>query len=160
MSGNLVQYKKGEDGSADKLVELVNKEIANFNVLYTKLHNYHWNVNGPHFFSLHVKLEELYNEVTLDMDELAERLLALGAKPVATIKEYMELTTIKEATGSEKTETMIKNIISDFETLSEEFAEIISIAEENSDDVTGDMLVGMKKSLNKHTWMLRAYLGK
>lgn len=160
MSGNLVQYKKGEDGSADKLVELVNKEIANFNVLYTKLHNYHWNVNGPHFFSLHVKLEELYNEVTLDMDELAERLLALGAKPVATIKEYMELTTIKEATGSEKTETMVKNIISDFETLSEEFAEIISIAEENSDDVTGDMLVGMKKSLNKHTWMLRAYLGK
>lgn len=160
MSGNLVQYKKGEDGSADKLVELVNKEIANFNVLYTKLHNYHWNVNGPHFFSLHVKLEELYNEVTLNMDELAERLLALGAKPVATIKEYMELTTIKEATGSEKTETMVKNIISDFETLSEEFAEIISIAEENSDEVTGDMLVGMKKSLNKHTWMLRAYLGK
>ncbi|MEC2054831.1 DNA starvation/stationary phase protection protein [Peribacillus psychrosaccharolyticus] len=160
MSGNLVQYKKGEDGSADKLVELVNKEIANFNVLYTKLHNYHWNVNGPHFFSLHVKLEELYNEVTLNMDELAERLLALGAKPVATIKEYMELTTIKEATGSEKTETMVKNIISDFETLSDEFAEIISIAEENSDEVTGDMLVGMKKSLNKHTWMLRAYLGK
>lgn len=160
MNGNLVQYKKGEDGSADKLVELVNKEIANFNVLYTKLHNYHWNVNGPHFFSLHVKLEELYNEVTLNMDELAERLLALGAKPVATIKEYMELTTIKEATGSEKTETMVKNIISDFESLSDEFAEIISIAEENSDEVTGDMLVGMKKSLNKHTWMLRAYLGK
>ena len=160
MSGNVVQYKKGEDGSADKLVELVNKEIANFNVLYTKLHNYHWNVNGPHFFSLHVKLEELYNEVTLNMDELAERLLALGAKPVATIKEYMELTTIKEATGSEKTETMVKNIISDFESLSDEFAEIISIAEENSDEVTGDMLVGMKKSLNKHTWMLRAYLGK
>lgn len=160
MSGNLVQYKKGEDGSADKLVELVNKEIANFNVLYTKLHNYHWNVNGPHFFSLHVKLEELYNEVTLNMDELAERLLAIGAKPVATIKEYMELTTIKEATGSEKTETMVKNIIGDFETLSDEFAEIISIAEENSDEVTGDMLVGMKKSLNKHTWMLRAYLGK
>lgn len=160
MSGNLVQYKKGEDGSADKLVELVNKEIANFNVLYTKLHNYHWNVTGPHFFSLHVKLEELYNEVTLNMDELAERLLAIGAKPVATIKEYMELTTIKEATGSEKTETMVKNIIGDFETLSDEFAEIISIAEENSDEVTGDMLVGMKKSLNKHTWMLRAYLGK
>ncbi|MCM3675271.1 DNA starvation/stationary phase protection protein [Peribacillus simplex] len=137
---------------------LVNKEIANFSVLYTKIHNYHWFVNGPHFFELHQKLEELYKEVTTNYDELAERLLAIGEKPVATLKEYMELTTIEEATGKENTEDMVQSVISDFEKLSEEFLEIIEVAE-TEDPVTADMLTGMKKSLNKHAWMLRAYLG-
>jgi starvation-inducible DNA-binding protein len=141
-----------------KLTKLVNKEIANFSVLYTKLHNYHWYVNGPHFFELHQKLEELYNEVTTNMDELAERLLALGEKPVATIKEYMDLTTIEEATGNENTEDMVQNLITDFEKLSGEFLDIIEAAEEE-DPVTADMLISMKKSMNKHAWMLRAYLG-
>ncbi|WP_110927328.1 Dps family protein [Bacillus massiliglaciei] len=142
-----------------KLTKLVNKEIANFTVLYTKLHNYHWYVNGPHFFELHKKLEELYNEVTADMDELAERLLALGETPVATLKQYMEMTTIEEATGSENTEDMVQSVISDFEKISNELLEIIEVAEEE-DPVTADMLTGMKKSFNKHAWMLRAYLSK
>ncbi|GAB6259033.1 DNA starvation/stationary phase protection protein [Peribacillus frigoritolerans] len=142
-----------------KLGTLVNKEIANFSVLYTKIHNYHWFVNGPHFFELHQKLEELYKEVTSNYDELAERLLAIGEKPVATLKEYMELTTIEEATGNENTEDMVQSVISDFEKLSEEFLEIIEVAEQE-DPVTADMLTGMKKSLNKHAWMLRAYLGQ
>ncbi|MGG0409301.1 Dps family protein [Peribacillus simplex] len=142
----------------NKLGTLVNKEIANFSVLYTKIHNYHWFVNGPHFFELHQKLEELYKEVTSNYDELAERLLAIGEKPVATLKEYLELTTIEEATGNENTEDMVQSVISDFEKLSEEFLEIIEVAEEE-DPVTADMLTGMKKSLNKHAWMLRAYLG-
>lgn len=142
-----------------KLGTLVNKEIANFSVLYTKIHNYHWFVNGPHFFELHQKLEELYKEVTSNYDELAERLLAIGEKPVATLKEYMELTTIEEATGKENTEDMVQSVISDFEKLSEEFLEIIEVAEQE-DPVTADMLTGMKKSLNKHAWMLRAYLGR
>ncbi|MGG0789532.1 DNA starvation/stationary phase protection protein [Peribacillus simplex] len=141
-----------------KLGTLVNKEIANFSILYTKIHNYHWFVNGPHFFELHQKLEELYKEVTSNYDELAERLLAIGEKPVATLKEYMQLTTIEEATGNENTEDMVQSVISDFEKLSEEFLEIIAVAEEE-DPVTADMLTGMKKSLNKHAWMLRAYLG-
>ncbi|MFE3976818.1 MULTISPECIES: DNA starvation/stationary phase protection protein [unclassified Peribacillus] len=141
-----------------KLGILVNKEIANFSVLYTKIHNYHWFVNGPHFFELHQKLEELYIEVTANYDELAERLLAIGEKPVATLKEYLELTTIEEATGNENTEDMVQSVISDFEKLSGEFLEIIEVAEEE-DPVTADMLTGMKKSLNKHAWMLRAYLG-
>ena len=141
-----------------KLAKLVNKEISNFNVLYTKIHNYHWFVNGPHFFELHQKLEELYTEIGTDMDELAERLLAIGEKPVATLKEYLELTTLEEATGKENTEDMVQSVINDFEQLSTEFLEIIEAAEEE-DPVTADMLTSMKKSLNKHAWMLRAYLG-
>jgi starvation-inducible DNA-binding protein len=146
--------------ATNNLVDVINKEIANFTVLYTKLHNYHWFVNGPHFFELHVKLEELYNEAAANIDELAERLLAIGEKPVATIKEYMELTTLEEATGKETTEDMVQSVINDFEKISKELEEGIELAEKAEDQVTADMVTGMKKSLNKHAWMLRAYLGK
>jgi starvation-inducible DNA-binding protein len=143
-----------------QLVQLVNKEIANFTVLYTKLHNFHWFVSGTHFFALHVKLEELYNEAAMNLDELAERLLALGEKPVATIKEYLEVTTIEEATGNESTEDMVQSVINDFEKISGELVEAIELADKEEDQVTGDLLIGIKKSLNKHVWMFRAYLGK
>ncbi|KAF6610761.1 DNA starvation/stationary phase protection protein, partial [Paenibacillus sp. EKM208P] len=66
--------------------ELLNRQVANLNVLYVKIHNYHWYVKGSSFYTLHVKFEELYNEVTLKMDEIAERLLALKGSPSATLK--------------------------------------------------------------------------
>ncbi|CAH0346787.1 DNA starvation/stationary phase protection protein [Bacillus sp. CECT 9360] len=143
-----------------ELVKVINKEISNFSLLYTKLHNFHWFVNGPHFFELHTKLEELYNESSTNIDELAERLLAMEEKPVATIKEYMELTTLEEATGKEKTDDMVQSVINDFEKVSKEFDEAIELSDKAEDVVTSDMLTGMKKSLNKHSWMLRAYLAK
>lgn len=143
-----------------ELVAVINKEISNFSLLYTKLHNFHWFVNGPHFFELHTKLEELYSESATNIDELAERLLAMEEKPVATIKEFMELTTLEEATGQEKTDDMVQSVINDFEKVSKEFDEGIELADKDEDVVTSDMLTGMKKSLDKHSWMLRAYLGK
>ena len=69
----------------------LNELVATWSVLYTKLHNYHWYVSGPSFFTLHTKFEELYNEVTLNLDEIAERILSKGGKPVATLKEHLEL---------------------------------------------------------------------
>ncbi|PLT32203.1 DNA starvation/stationary phase protection protein [Bacillus sp. V5-8f] len=144
----------------NNLTNVINKEVANFTLLYTKLHNYHWFVNGPHFFDLHVKLEELYNEAAANIDEMAERLLAIGEKPAATIKEYLGLTTLEEATGQETTDDMIQSVITDFEKISKELDEGIDLANQADDDVTADMMTGMKKSLDKHAWMLRAYLGK
>ncbi|WP_409302301.1 Dps family protein [Peribacillus sp. SCS-155] len=144
----------------NQLTAVINKEIANFTILYTKLHNYHWFVSGPHFFSLHEKLEQLYNEAATNIDELAERLLAMQEKPAATIREYLELTTVEEATGSENTEDMVQSVISDFQKISKELDEGIDLAGQADDDVTSDMLTGMKKSLDKNAWMLRAYLGR
>lgn len=144
----------------NNITDVINKEIANFSLLYTKLHNYHWFVNGPHFFELHVKLEELYNEAAANVDEMAERLLAIGEKPAATIKEYMQLTTIEEATGQESTDDMVQSVINDFEKISKELDEGIDLSNKADDDVTADLITGIKRSLDKHAWMLRAYLGK
>ncbi|WHY66108.1 Dps family protein [Neobacillus sp. SuZ13] len=144
----------------NQLVSVLNKQIANWSVLYTKLHNYHWYVKGGQFFTLHVKFEEFYNEAGLHVDELAERLLSIGGKPAATMKEYLEISSIKEASGNESADEMVESIINDFSIIIGELKEGMSFAEENNDETTGDMLLAIHSGLEKHVWMLTAFLGR
>ncbi|MBA2873898.1 Dps family protein [Thermaerobacillus caldiproteolyticus] len=145
---------------AKQLTEIVNKQIANWSVLYIKLHNYHWFVKGSQFFTLHEKFEQLYNEAALHIDELAERLLALGGAPVATMKECLEKASVKEATGQETAEEMVGTLVNDFEIMIQELKEGMQVADEVGDETTGDMLLGIHQSLEKHVWMLKSFLGK
>ncbi|KAF0822715.1 Dps family protein [Cytobacillus firmus] len=142
-----------------ELVKAVNQQVANWTVLYVKLHNFHWYIKGKNFFTLHAKFEELYNEANVHVDELAERILALEAKPVATMKEVLETSSLKEATGKENEEQMVQSVVDDFEKMVDELQEAIELAEEAKDEGTGDMLIAVKQSLKKHIWMLKAYLG-
>ncbi len=145
---------------SQKLNNAVNKQVANWTVLYTKLHNFHWFVKGEQFFVLHEKFEELYNEAGVNIDELAERLLALGGKPVATMKESLEKATIKEAKGGETANQMVNAVVDDFSTLTTELKEGMELADEVGDETTGDMLLSIHQSLEKHLWMLNAFLNK
>lgn len=140
------------------LEQILNRQVANLNVLYVKIHNFHWYVKGEQFFSLHVKFEDLYNEVTLHMDEVAERLLSIKGSPAATMKEYLELATIQEATGKEDTRGMVQSLVEDFATISEELTEGIELAEETKDQPTSDLFIKIRSELEKHQWMLRSYL--
>lgn len=143
-----------------ELTSIVNKQVANWSVLYIKLHNYHWYVTGPEFFTLHAKFEELYNEAGIHIDELAERLLALGEKPVATMKDCLEMASVKEADGGESATEMVKSVVEDFTTLIGELKEGMDLAAETGDETTGDMLLAIHASLEKHVWMLNSFLGK
>lgn len=143
-----------------QLATVLNKQIANWSVLYTKLHNFHWYVKGDQFFTLHIKFEELYNEAGLHVDVIAERLLSIGGKPVATMKENLETASIKEAAGTESSHEMVQSIISDFTLITGELKEAMSLANELNDETTGDMLLAIHSGLEKHIWMLTAYLGK
>lgn len=145
---------------SEKLVQSVNQQIANWTVLYTKLHNYHWFVKGPHFFALHDKFEELYTEASLHIDELAERLLALGGEPVATLKESLEMATVGEAEGKETAEQMVQSVVDDFTTIIAELKAAMDLAGEVDDETTGDMLLAIHQGLEKHAWMLKSFLGK
>ena len=138
----------------EKLITILNKEVANFGILYTKLHNFHWFIKGDKFFELHEKFEELYDEVTEHFDAVAERILMLGDKPAATLSEYLKLTTLKEATGNETTTEMVEAVISDFSIIISELEKAIEL----SDKVTEDLLLGIQASLEKHRWMLKTYL--
>jgi len=137
----------------------LNKQVATWSVMYTKLHNFHWYVKGPQFFTLHAKFEELYNEATLHMDEIAERLLTLGGKPSATLKEHLELSDVKEATGKETTDQMVAAVVKDFDLIMKSLKKGMEEAAKDEDDMTEDVLNAVYQSIEKHQWMLNAFLG-
>ncbi|GIN59508.1 general stress protein 20U [Lederbergia ruris] len=143
-----------------QVMEMLNKQVANWTVLYTKLHNHHWYVKGPHFFSLHEKFEELYNEADQNIDELAERLLAIGGKPVATLKDALQMASIGEVEETLDANGMVQSIVDDFTILIDELKEGMEIAEKAGDESTSDMFLAIHTSLEKHNWMLKAFLGK
>jgi starvation-inducible DNA-binding protein len=144
----------------EQLTPVINKQIANWSVLYMKLHNFHWYVKGTQFFTLHTKFEEFYNEAGLHVDELAERLLSIGGAPVATMKECLALASISEANGNEQAEQMVQSISNDFSIVISELKEGMSIAAELHDETTGDMLLAIHSTLEKHVWMLKAFLNQ
>ncbi|WP_372814184.1 Dps family protein [Paenibacillus sp.] len=144
----------------NQLTDMINKQIANWTVLYVKLHNYHWYVKGPQFFTLHSKFEELYTEAGLHVDALAERLLALGGKPVATMTGSLEIASVREAAGEESAEQMVEVIVNDFSLIIGELKLGMEYAESIQDETTGDLLLGIHSALEKHVWMLNSFLGK
>ncbi|WP_438445693.1 Dps family protein [Gorillibacterium sp. sgz5001074] len=141
------------------LTPILNRQLANWSVLFVKLHHYHWYVKGSQFFTLHAKFEELYNEAALHIDELAERVLTIKGKPLASMKEYLTESSIKEAQGGEDANAMVAAVISDFETVIEELKTGMKAAEDAGDETTGDMLLAISTGLEKHVWMLRSFQG-
>jgi starvation-inducible DNA-binding protein len=141
------------------VTDVLSRQVANWNVLFVKLHSFHWYVKGSQFFTLHLKFEELYNEAALHIDELAERLLAIQSKPPATMKQYLEMSSIKEATGQENANQMVEATVKDIDTLVAELQQGMSAAQESGDETTSDMLLAIRSSLEKHRWMLASFLG-
>lgn len=142
--------------------DYLNKLVATDGVFYTRLHQFHWHLQGPHFFTLHVKFEDLYNEFTEDMDLIAERLLAVGGKPYATLSEFLENSEIKENVADKdlSEEDMVKALVADLETINALYDEGIHLTDEEADYPTNDMLIAMKNDVEKHLWMFKAFLGE
>ena len=142
----------------NKTVANLNKQVANWGILYVKIHNYHWNVKGENFFSLHVKFEELYEYVGKQLDMFAERVLALGNRPLATMQNYLDVTSLKEASDSESYRDMVGNITNDFVKMSEELKEAITNAQREKDEATANMLSETVTEIEKQIWILKAFL--
>lgn len=142
----------------NKVVKALNQQVANWTVMYTKLHNYHWYVKGPSFFSLHEKFELLYNEASTYIDDLAERILAVEGHPVATLKESLDLAIVKEAKKNLSAEEMVKDLSKDFTKIIDQLKEGKEIAEAEGDEMTSDMFLGMITDLEKHNWMFKSFL--
>lgn len=137
---------------------ILNKQVANWTVLYTKLHNFHWNVKGPHFFTLHQKFEELYTEASGHIDTLAERVLSIGGRPVATLAASLQTASITEANGNETAEQMVSSVVRDFTLLVDELKDARNAADQADDEATSDMLLAIQSGLEKHIWMLKSFL--
>ncbi len=142
-----------------EVAKKLNKYLADLHVLYTKLHNYHWNVVGVGFFEMHLKLEELYTATALEIDEVAERVLQLEVRPLATMKDYLAVSTLKEALSEKiKPAKAAEDVLDDFQAILKDLREIVELAGDNNDEQTVGMVDTFIGNYEKHIWMLSAYL--
>lgn len=140
------------------VAQALSRYLANSYTLYLKTQNFHWNVTGPNFHSLHAMFEEQYTDLAAAIDELAERLRALGYRAPGSYSEFQKLSDIAEETKNLKAEDMVQQLLSDNQTMSRMGHELIELAEKESDIATGDMLVGRLEYHDKTAWMLRSVL--
>ncbi|HBV24155.1 MAG TPA: DNA starvation/stationary phase protection protein [Jeotgalicoccus sp.] len=143
-----------------QVIEVLNKQLSNNTVLWTKLHNFHWYVKGPNFFSLHAKFEELYDATAVYVDDLAERILTIGGEPIAKLSEVLEESSIEEGEYGLDAKQMVKQLTEDFDVLSAELNQGVKTAEDAGDDRTADMFIAMAQDIEKNNWMLKSYLGE
>jgi starvation-inducible DNA-binding protein len=132
--------------------------LADSYSLYLKTHNYHWNVEGPLFNTLHLMFEGHYTELATAVDEIAERIRALGVKAPGSYSAYGELTNIAEAKGDETAEDMIRQLVIGQETVARTAREAIAAADAASDEPTADLLTQRMQIHEKNAWMLRSML--
>lgn len=139
-----------------ELEQLLNEFLADLNVFYRKLQNYHWNVEGKDFFVIHAKLEEYYDEINTQIDEIAEHILILGGQPLGTMKDYLEITNIVEAEDKKiKSEAIFHNLVNDFSMLLKKVTEIKEEADNNNQYTTSSLMDEYMESYSKKIWMLK-----
>jgi starvation-inducible DNA-binding protein len=134
--------------------------LADTYTLYLKTHNFHWNVTGPMFQTLHLMFEGQYNELALAVDLIAERIRALGFPAPATYSEFAELSSIKEERGTPSAEKMIQLLVEGQEAVVRTARSIFPAAEKSHDEPTADLLTQRMQTHEKTAWMLRSLLDK
>ncbi|MGE0080273.1 MAG: Dps family protein [Thiohalomonadaceae bacterium] len=133
--------------------------LADTYTLYLKTHNFHWNVTGPMFNTLHLMFEAQYNELALAVDLIAERIRALGMPAPGSYKQFAELTSINEETGVPTAEDMIRQLVKDQEAVVRTARSIFPLVDEAHDEPTADLLTQRMQVHEKTAWMLRSLLG-
>jgi starvation-inducible DNA-binding protein len=141
-----------------KIVESLSTVLADAYMLYLKTHNFHWNVTGPMFSTLHVMFEEQYTEQWNALDDIAERIRSLGHFAPATYKRYAELSSITEEPDVLSAKEMIRQLVDGNETLIRTLRAGVRIADELDDYPTADMLTTRMEVHEKNAWMLRSFL--
>lgn len=132
--------------------------LADTYTLYLKTHNYHWNVTGPMFNTLHLMFETQYNELALAVDLIAERIRALGYPAPGSYAQYSKLSSIKESESVPAAEAMIADLVKGQEAVVRTARKVFPIAEKSNDEPTADLLTQRMNTHEKTAWMLRAML--
>jgi starvation-inducible DNA-binding protein len=140
------------------IAEGLSRVLADTYTLYLKTHNFHWNVTGPMFQTLHLMFETQYNELALAVDQIAERIRALGHPAPGTYAEYSKLSSIKEAAGVPKAEAMIAELVEGQEAVVRTARRIFPVVDKANDEATADLLTQRMQVHEKTAWMLRSLL--
>ena len=143
---------------SDGVASAAAKLLADSYTLYLKTHNFHWNVTGPMFTTLHTLFETQYTELALAVDEIAERIRALGERAPGSYSEFEQLAKVRESVKAPKAVDMIKTLVADHETVAETARALVATAEKAGDDASADLGVRRIDVSEKAAWMLRSHL--
>ena len=145
-----LDYIKLNESGVNNVVASLQQLLADFQVYYTNLRGFHWNIKGHDFFVLHSKFEDLYNDAAEKVDEIAERILMLGGTPANKFSDYLKMSNINE----------VENILETYSHLIGEERKLLSIASQAGDEVTVALMSDYLKEQEKMVWMLTAYNNK
>ena len=141
---------------ASKLDEL----LSNYSIFYQNTRGYHWNIQGEKFFELHVKFEELYNELLIKIDEVAERILTLGHSPNHKYSYYKTISSIQESNEVSDGQQAVSNILSSFKTIITLQRTLLELSSDAGDEGTNALMSDYVRAQEKLVWMYSAYLKK
>lgn len=137
----------------------LNNFLCDLNVFYRKLQNYHWNIKGASFFVIHSKLEEYYDDINDQIDEIAEHILSIGGQPLGKLEDYLKSSKILEASNQKITKDAVLNsICKDYSTLLTDSINIKKLADENSEFKTSALMDSFIEDYGKKIWMIKQSL--
>lgn len=143
---------------ANKLAEKLNDLLANYQVFYMNTRGFHWNIKGRKFFELHLKFEELYDDLVIKVDEIAERILTLNATPMHTFTDYLKMSAIKETNHIADGDEAVQNILDTFKTLLVKQREILALAGDTEDEGTSALMSDYIREQEKLVWMYSSFM--
>ena len=152
-----LDYLHLNENKVANVVSALHQLLADFQVHYTNLRGFHWNIKGHGFFVLHSKFEDLYDDAAAKVDEIAERILTLGGTPENKFSEYLKVAQVKEISNVSCSSEAVDSILATYNHLISEERNVIALADEVGDVVTADLLTGYLKEQEKLVWMLVAF---
>lgn len=145
---------------AEDLSKKLNELLANYSIFYQNTRGFHWNIKGEKFFELHVKFEELYNDLLLKIDEIAERVLTLGHTPEHSYSEYYKVSKVKETAKVSDGVIAVNHILDSFKTVIMMQREILDLSDEANDEGTNSLMSDYIGLQEKEVWMYSSFMKK
>ena len=155
-----LDYLHLDENKAAATVNALSQLLADFQVYYANLRGLHWNVKGKGFFNLHEAYEKFYNDAAAKVDEIAERLLQLGARPDNRYSEYLKVARLQEDGFEPTGHEGMRKVLETLSLLIEEEREVLALAQEGGDEVTAALMSDYLKSQEKTVWMIVSFLGQ
>jgi len=143
-----------------ELIEKLNDLLANYQVFYQNTRGFHWNIKGEKFFELHVKFEELYTDLQVKIDEIAERILTLSGTPLHTFEDYLKVSKVKPVQNATEARVCMESIVHAFSVLLEKQRVILDLSGQYDDEGTNAMASDYIREQEKLVWMYTAWLGQ
>lgn len=149
-----------DEKKTTQLINGLNNLLADYQVFYMNTRGLHWNIKGEKFFELHVKFEELYNNLVLKIDEVAERILTLGGIPAHSYSEYLQLSDIKEVKGVSKGQEGVESVVDSFQKIIIKQRALLKLSADAEDEGTNALMSDYIREQEKMIWMYSSYLTK